>query len=118
VLKFFPLAYGIRQVMDCEVDGRTRPGGPSAILTRNAEVAELADAPALGAGGRKAVGVRVPSSAPEKSYFPFVSGGFGWRYRWIFGGARAKADEPRSIPGGPVRRGYRPFLRNDFRIAT
>jgi len=26
-------------------------------------VAELADAPALGAGGRKAVGVRVPSSA-------------------------------------------------------
>lgn len=29
----------------------------------NAEVAELADAPALGAGGRKAVGVRVPSSA-------------------------------------------------------
>jgi hypothetical protein len=28
-----------------------------------AEVAELADAPALGAGGRKAVGVRVPSSA-------------------------------------------------------
>src|SRR5579864_4011328 len=30
----------------------------------NAEVAELADAPALGAGGRKAVGVRVPSSAP------------------------------------------------------
>lgn len=29
-----------------------------------AVVAELADAPALGAGGRKAVGVRVPSSAP------------------------------------------------------
>jgi hypothetical protein len=29
----------------------------------DAEVAELADAPALGAGGRKAVGVRVPSSA-------------------------------------------------------
>jgi hypothetical protein len=29
-----------------------------------AEVAKLADAPALGAGGRKAVGVRVPSSAP------------------------------------------------------
>ena len=36
---------------------------PSVILSRNAEVAELADAPALGAGGRKAVGVRVPSSA-------------------------------------------------------
>ena len=32
-----------------------------------AEVAELADAPALGAGGRKAVGVRVPSSAPAFS---------------------------------------------------
>src|SRR5215831_6095963 len=31
--------------------------------SRRAEVAELADAPALGAGGRKAVGVRVPSSA-------------------------------------------------------
>ena len=30
-----------------------------------AEVAELADAPALGAGGRKAVGVRVPSSANQ-----------------------------------------------------
>ncbi len=36
----------------------------SVILSGNAEVAELADAPALGAGGRKAVGVRVPSSAP------------------------------------------------------
>src|ERR1700682_3807948 len=35
----------------------------SGILSDNAEVAELADAPALGAGGRKAVGVRVPSSA-------------------------------------------------------
>src|ERR1700683_4302946 len=34
------------------------------ILGSDAEVAELADAPALGAGGRKAVGVRVPSSAP------------------------------------------------------
>jgi hypothetical protein len=33
------------------------------ILALRAEVAELADAPALGAGGRKAVGVRVPSSA-------------------------------------------------------
>src|ERR1700689_3921781 len=33
------------------------------ILGSDAEVAELADAPALGAGGRKAVGVRVPSSA-------------------------------------------------------
>src|SRR5271154_5118504 len=32
-------------------------------LASTAEVAELADAPALGAGGRKAVGVRVPSSA-------------------------------------------------------
>ena len=32
-------------------------------LDSTAEVAELADAPALGAGGRKAVGVRVPSSA-------------------------------------------------------
>src|ERR1700679_3694133 len=31
----------------------------------DAEVAELADAPALGAGGRKAVGVRVPSSAEK-----------------------------------------------------
>jgi hypothetical protein len=44
----------------------------------NAEVAELADAPALGAGGRKAVGVRVPSSAlpipinPTRSAFSFV----------------------------------------------
>jgi len=28
-------------------------------------VAELADAPALGAGGLTAVGVRVPSSAPN-----------------------------------------------------
>src|ERR1700721_1867239 len=37
----------------------------SVILSGNAEVAELADAPALGAGGRKAVGVRVPSSAPS-----------------------------------------------------
>src|ERR1700691_3569501 len=43
--------------------GRVR--GPDAILSGIAEVAELADAPALGAGGRKAVGVRVPSSAPE-----------------------------------------------------
>jgi hypothetical protein len=33
-------------------------------------VAELADAPALGAGGRKAIGVRVPSSADT-----FVSSG-------------------------------------------
>ena len=33
------------------------------MLADHAEVAELADAPALGAGGRKAVGVRVPSSA-------------------------------------------------------
>src|SRR5277367_7139598 len=32
-------------------------------LASTAEVAELADAPALGAGGRKAVGVRVPSSS-------------------------------------------------------
>src|SRR6266853_2746967 len=39
--------------------------GSGVILSRNAEVAELADAPALGAGGRKAVGVRVPSSAPS-----------------------------------------------------
>ena len=37
--------------------------GCDAILWDDAEVAELADAPALGAGGRKAVGVRVPSSA-------------------------------------------------------
>src|SRR5467141_3838805 len=42
-----------------------RLGDPDVILSRNAEVAELADAPALGAGGRKAVGVRVPSSAPS-----------------------------------------------------
>jgi hypothetical protein len=33
------------------------------IYLLEAEVAELADAPALGAGGRKAVGVQVPSSA-------------------------------------------------------
>src|SRR6202161_3939681 len=39
--------------------------GPDVILSGTAEVAELADAPALGAGGRKAVGVRVPSSAPS-----------------------------------------------------
>src|SRR5882672_8925899 len=38
---------------------------PDVILFVEAEVAELADAPALGAGGRKAVGVRVPSSAPS-----------------------------------------------------
>ena len=34
-------------------------------------MAELADAPALGAGGRKAVGVRVPSSA--EIFFPTQS---------------------------------------------
>src|ERR1700692_1605758 len=48
------------------------PGQSSVILSGNAEVAELADAPALGAGGRKAVGVRVPSSAnpfPEASNY-------------------------------------------------
>ena len=37
--------------------------GKCYTLGSTAEVAELADAPALGAGGRKAVGVRVPSSA-------------------------------------------------------
>ena len=36
---------------------------PMLYSVGDAEVAELADAPALGAGGRKAVGVRVPSSA-------------------------------------------------------
>src|ERR1700691_6226778 len=35
------------------------------MVAFRAEVAELADAPALGAGGRKAIGVRVPSSAPN-----------------------------------------------------
>jgi hypothetical protein len=52
---------------DLEYDGCERLGAfdcrSSVILSGNAEVAELADAPALGAGGRKAVGVRVPSSA-------------------------------------------------------
>ena len=49
----------------------------------DAEVAELADAPALGAGGRKAVGVRVPSSAFifalhyfRSSLFPRPAGNF------------------------------------------
>ena len=36
---------------------------PDVILPHDAEVAELADAPALGAGGRKAVGVQLPPSA-------------------------------------------------------
>jgi hypothetical protein len=40
-----------------------RSPGPVLYWPDFAEVAELADAPALGAGGRKAVGVRVPSSA-------------------------------------------------------
>ena len=52
------------------------------MLADHAEVAELADAPALGAGGRKAVGVRVPSSAPiclsippsENYHYPNLSG--------------------------------------------
>ena len=39
----------------------------SYYVNRRAEVAELADAPALGAGGRKAIGVRVPSSAPNNN---------------------------------------------------
>ena len=46
------------------------------ILIAHAEVAELADAPALGAGGRKAVGVRVPSSALPLLYFSQCLCGF------------------------------------------
>jgi hypothetical protein len=64
--------------------GTARAPPPSHFLTTiarlynrciaDAEVAELADAPALGAGGRKAVGVRVPSSAFifALHYFRFV----------------------------------------------
>src|SRR6202042_1300290 len=44
--------------------GNVIQGGLAMLYSAgDAEVAELADAPALGAGGRKAVGVRVPSSA-------------------------------------------------------
>jgi hypothetical protein len=44
------------------------------VYSPQAEVAELADAPALGAGGRKAVGVQVPSSAnPFPSYSPILT---------------------------------------------
>src|SRR6266404_9253961 len=50
---------------------RRRHGNPGVILSRDAEVAELADAPALGAGGRKAVGVRVPSSALPTRKMPY-----------------------------------------------
>ena len=50
--------------------GRVWHGHPNVILSRRAEVAELADAPALGAGGRKAVGVRVPSSADQFPALP------------------------------------------------
>src|SRR5258706_3378359 len=42
--------------------------GHDVILSLHAEVAELADAPALGAGGRKAGGGRVPFSAPYVRY--------------------------------------------------
>src|SRR5271154_848917 len=44
--------------------GQAQSSVRAVIYLAQAEVAELADAPALGAGGRKAVGVRVPSSAP------------------------------------------------------
>ena len=56
---FLPLTSGMR----IDSSSPVLRQGRSVILSRNAEVAELADAPALGAGGRKAVGVRVPSSA-------------------------------------------------------
>jgi hypothetical protein len=66
VLRFFPPTAA----------RRASRRGPSDILSHNAEVAELADAPALGAGGRKAVGVRVPSSADLFFEKPTI--------RWLF----------------------------------
>src|SRR6266852_5937480 len=53
-----------RGIPHCANTDRMSVRTPDVILCPHAEVAELADAPALGAGGRKAVGVRVPSSAP------------------------------------------------------
>jgi hypothetical protein len=50
-----------------QASGLSMRRGWDVILSHRAEVAELADAPALGAGGRKAVGVRVPSSAHQFS---------------------------------------------------
>ena len=45
---------------------RTRPCATSATDTKGlARVAELADAPDLGSGGRKAVGVQIPPFAPR-----------------------------------------------------
>jgi hypothetical protein len=50
---------------------------PAVIITRStacASVAKLADAPALGAGLRKGMGVQVPPLAPSSSvYQPFTS---------------------------------------------
>jgi hypothetical protein len=62
--------------VDREKISRPTLGDPDVILSRNAEVAELADAPALGAGGRKAVGVRVPSSADLLVKNPICTGVF------------------------------------------
>jgi hypothetical protein len=42
-----------------------------------AKVAELADAPDLGSGGRKALGVRLPPFAPAFAHFA----SFGWQAR-------------------------------------
>jgi hypothetical protein len=57
------LVRGARDVTQTTAAETREIQGKCYTLNSTAEVAELADAPALGAGGRKAVGVRVPSSA-------------------------------------------------------
>ena len=47
-------------------DGRPDRLETRAVQWRHAKVAELADAPVLGAGSRKAVGVRVPPFARRR----------------------------------------------------
>ena len=59
-----PLAQSTEK--QCELYGTRQSGGmlSQALEYSDAKVAELADAPDLGSGGRKAMGVQVPPFAP------------------------------------------------------
>ena len=60
-----------------------------------AEVAELADALASGASGRKAIGVRVPASAPTLAHAGQRQVSFGWQA----GGPAASVRDGRDTVG-------------------